>query len=135
MKREYTIAEVETVLSGLLSAYPEIPHEMVKNVAKIIEDLTASYSAMWYSVISLLDGGSPEAMKRKVFRSYPIIDRTKLVERLMERGVLSGQVSNSSEPGQCCDMGCLASTLQHDPMREVLPKPAIGTQTFATRHA
>jgi 4-hydroxybutyryl-CoA dehydratase/vinylacetyl-CoA-Delta-isomerase len=107
-------------LSALLSTRPDIPHEKRVNVARFVEDLTASRSAAWYSVISLHDGGSPEAMKREIFRSYPIADKTKLVERLMERGVLSGQVSDSSEPGQCCDMGCVDSTLQRGPKREAV---------------
>jgi 4-hydroxybutyryl-CoA dehydratase/vinylacetyl-CoA-Delta-isomerase len=107
-------------LSALLSTRPDIPHEKRVNVARFVEDLTASRSTAWYSVISLHDGGSPEAMKREIFRSYPIADKTKLVERLMERGVLSGQVSDSSEPGQCCDMGCVDSTLQRGPKREAV---------------
>ncbi len=107
-------------LVTLLNARPDISYEKRANVARFVEDLTASYSAAWYSVISLHGGGSPEAMKREIFRSYPIADKAKLVERLMERGVLAGQLSDSSEPGQCCDMGCVDSTLQRSPKREAL---------------
>ncbi len=107
-------------LKALLSGRPDIPHEKRANVARFIEDLTASYSAAWYSVISLHGGGSPEAMKREIFRSYPIAEKEKLVERLIDRGVVAGQVSESSEPGQCCDNGCAESTLELALKREVL---------------
>ena len=55
-------------------------------VARFIEDLTASHQGGWYSVISLHGGGSPEAMKREIWRNYPVMDRVDLVERLLDRG-------------------------------------------------
>jgi 4-hydroxybutyryl-CoA dehydratase / vinylacetyl-CoA-Delta-isomerase len=43
-----------------------------------MEDLTASYSGGWYSLISLHGGGSPEAMKREIFRRYPLEEKAAL---------------------------------------------------------
>ena len=58
-------------------------------VARLIEDLTVSHQAGWYSVISLHGGGSPEAMKREIWRNYPVGERNALVEDLLDRGVLA----------------------------------------------
>jgi hypothetical protein len=52
------------------------------------KDLTASYQGGWYSLISLHGGGSPEAMKREIWRNYPVMDNVELVERLLDRGVV-----------------------------------------------
>ena len=75
-------------------------------VSRFIEDLTASDAAGWMSVISLHGGGSPEAMKREIYRRYPVPERKALVSRLIERGVASEAPSGSPEPGQCCEDGC-----------------------------
>jgi 4-hydroxybutyryl-CoA dehydratase / vinylacetyl-CoA-Delta-isomerase len=89
-------------------------------VARLVEDLTASYAGSWYSVISLHGGGSPEAMKREIWRNYPVGDKVDLVERLLDRGV-AGEAAVpegaglpsirrrvSRQPGRCCDAGCEA---------------------------
>ena len=75
-------------------------------MSRFIEDLTASDAAGWMSVISLHGGGSPEAMKREIYRRYPIYERKELVTRLMARGVLADAPAQSAEPGQCCEEGC-----------------------------
>lgn len=97
-------------LSEVLQANPDIPYDKRIQVARFIEDLTASYQAGWYSVISLHGGGSPAAMKKEIYRNYPIGDKVKLVERLLERNVLASSHTNgvaiSNQPGSCCDMGC-----------------------------
>jgi len=97
-------------LSELLSTRSDIPYQKRIEVARFIEDLTASYQAGWYSVISLHGGGSPEAMKRAIWRHYPIADQTALVERLLERGLLSDETGPKlrRQPGRCCAMGCQA---------------------------
>jgi len=97
-------------LSEVLQANPDVPYDKRIQVARFIEDLTASYQAGWYSVISLHGGGSPAAMKKEIYRNYPIGDKVKLVERLLERNVLASSHTDgkatSGQPGSCCDMGC-----------------------------
>jgi 4-hydroxybutyryl-CoA dehydratase/vinylacetyl-CoA-Delta-isomerase len=75
-------------------------------VARLMEDLTASYTGGWMSVISLHGGGSPEAMKREIWRNYPVEDKAALVEQLLDRGVLDEGQRVSSQPGRCCAAGC-----------------------------
>ncbi len=72
-----------------------------------LEDLTASDSAGWYSIISLHGGGSPEAMEREIWRQYPLEDKVALVEGLLERGV-AGDIARprAGQPGRCCITGC-----------------------------
>ena len=81
-------------------------------VSRFIEDLTASSTGGWYSVISLHGGGSPQAMKREIYRRYPIEERRALVERLLDRGVAetgsTGAPERQRQPGQCCATGCQA---------------------------
>jgi 4-hydroxybutyryl-CoA dehydratase/vinylacetyl-CoA-Delta-isomerase len=79
-------------------------------VARFLGDISASSTGGWYSVISLHGGGSPQAMKREIFRHYPIEERRALVERLLDRGVVetgsSGAPNRQKQPGQCCAAGC-----------------------------
>ena len=98
-------------LDTLLTASPDVPPERRAVVARLLEDLTASHSGAWYSVISVHGGGSPEAMKREIYRQYPVGEKTEFVERLIERGVHADSRSDSREPGQCCDTGCAPPTL------------------------
>jgi 4-hydroxybutyryl-CoA dehydratase/vinylacetyl-CoA-Delta-isomerase len=81
-------------------------------VARFIEDLTASYQGGWYSLISLHGGGSPAAMKREIWRNYPLGNKVDLVERLLDRGVLASSneraITRNRQPGRCCDQGCSA---------------------------
>ena len=98
--------ETRAILADVLRGRADIPYGKRAQVARFIEDLTASDAAGWMSLISLHGGGSPAAMKAEIFRRYPIDDRKKLVARLLERGVLATQPAPSKEPGQCCDEGC-----------------------------
>ncbi len=96
-------------LAKALTANPAVPYQKRMDVARLLEDLTASGEAGWYSVISLHGGGSPEAMKREIWRNYPIQDRRELVERLLDRGVVAdaaGAPSRNRQPGRCCVEGC-----------------------------
>jgi 4-hydroxybutyryl-CoA dehydratase/vinylacetyl-CoA-Delta-isomerase len=98
-------------LSELLAGRSDIPYEKRIEVARFIEDLTASYQGGWYSVISLHGGGSPEAMKREIWRQYPVADQVALVERLLDRNILadpSRPMSRRRQPGRCCALGCEA---------------------------
>jgi 4-hydroxybutyryl-CoA dehydratase/vinylacetyl-CoA-Delta-isomerase len=104
--------ETEASLSAVLAGRPDIPAEQRLEVSRLIEDLTASNQGGWYSMISLHGGGSPEAMKREIWRNYPVGEKTELVERLLDRGVLDEGQKVSRQPGRCCPTGC------------ELPKPA-----------
>jgi 4-hydroxybutyryl-CoA dehydratase/vinylacetyl-CoA-Delta-isomerase len=87
---------------------PDIPADQRAEVARFIEDLTVSHEAGWYSVISLHGGGSPEAMKREIWRNYPIMEKVELVESLLDRGVLDVGRRVSKQPGRFCATGCQA---------------------------
>jgi len=94
-------------LAAVLAGRPDVPAAQRLEVARLLEDLTASYSAGWYSVISLHGGGSPEAMKREIWRQYPVADKVALVEGLLERGVAAeGARPRDRQPGRCCVTGC-----------------------------
>jgi len=96
-------------LAEVLRAHPAVPYDKRIEVARFIEDLTASYQGGWYSVISLHGGGSPAAMKQEIWRQYPVGDKVALVERLLDRGVLHDEtraITRNRQPGRCCDLGC-----------------------------
>ena len=85
------------------------PYDKRIEAARFLEDLTASYQGGWYSLISLHGGGSPEAMKKEIWRNYPVGNKVDLVERLLERGVLASPgraIASNRQPGKCCDTGC-----------------------------
>lgn len=101
--------ETEAKLSDVLRANPDIPYEKRIETARFIEDLTASYQGGWYSVISLHGGGSPEAMKREIYRNYPVGSKVELVERLLDRGLSDDPnraITQNTQPGKCCSQGC-----------------------------
>lgn len=109
-------------LSEVLAARSDIPYEKRIEVARFVEDLTASYQAGWYSVISLHGGGSPEAMKMEIWRNYPLGNKVDLVERLLERGILTDEtrkITRNRQPGRCCDAGCQVPAA---PQMVALPK-------------
>ena len=96
-------------LAEVLRANPDVPYEKRIEVARFMEDLTASYQAGWYSVISLHGGGSPAAMKQEIWRNYPVGDKVALVERLLDRGLVDDParpITRTRQPGRCCDSGC-----------------------------
>ncbi|MGB0551940.1 MAG: 4-hydroxyphenylacetate 3-hydroxylase family protein [Alphaproteobacteria bacterium] len=94
-------------LSTMLQARADIPHGHRAEVARFMEDLTASKTGSWMSVISLHGGGSPAAMKREIYRYYPIEERVQLVEKLLDRDVLAEDGKRvSKQPGRCCPVGC-----------------------------
>lgn len=98
-------------LADVLRANPAVPYAQRIQTARFLEDLTASYQAGWYSVISLHGGGSPAAMKQEIWRHYPVGNKVELVERLLDRGVVhdpSRPITRNRQPGRCCDMGCSA---------------------------
>jgi 4-hydroxybutyryl-CoA dehydratase/vinylacetyl-CoA-Delta-isomerase len=111
-------------LSEVLTARSDIPYGKRIEVARFLEDLTASYQAGWYSVISLHGGGSPDAMKTEIYRHYPIGSKVDLVERLLDRGVLAEAtraITRNRQPGRCCVTGCQMTPL---PSAIAVPLPA-----------
>jgi 4-hydroxybutyryl-CoA dehydratase/vinylacetyl-CoA-Delta-isomerase len=98
--------ETQASLSAVLGGRPDIPMEQRMEVSRLIEDLTISHQGGWYSVISLHGGGSPEAMKREIWRNYPVMEKVALVEDLLGRGVLDEGQRVSKQPGRCCVTGC-----------------------------
>jgi 4-hydroxybutyryl-CoA dehydratase/vinylacetyl-CoA-Delta-isomerase len=112
-------------LSEVLTARSDIPYEKRIEVARLVEDLTASYQAGWYSVISLHGGGSPDAMKLEIYRNYPLGNKVDLVERLLDRGVLADatrSITRNRQPGRCCVAGCQMAALPAE-QAVALPKP------------
>lgn len=100
--------ETAASLSAVLTGRADIPYAQRAEIARLIEDLTVSKEAGWYSVISLHGGGSPEAMKREIWRNYPVMEKVALVESLLDRGVLADGSRVSKQPGRCCVTGCEA---------------------------
>ena len=98
--------ETSGSLLELLGGREDIPAEHRREIARLVEDLTCSKEAGWYSVISLHGGGSPEAMKREIWRNYPTYEKKELVGRLLDRSILDTGKKVSKQPGQCCDKGC-----------------------------
>ncbi|MGF7160179.1 4-hydroxybutyryl-CoA dehydratase/vinylacetyl-CoA-Delta-isomerase [Rhodoligotrophos appendicifer] len=98
--------ETEASLSAVLGGRPDIPAAHRLEVSRLLEDLTVSHQAGWYSVISLHGGGSPEAMKREIWRNYPMGEKVALVEDLLDRGILDEGRRISKQPGRCCATGC-----------------------------
>ena len=93
-------------LSAVLAGRPDVPAEQRAEVARFVEDLTVSHQGGWYSLISLHGGGSPEAMKREIWRNYPVGEKVELVERLLDRGIADEGRRVSKQPGRCCATGC-----------------------------
>jgi 4-hydroxybutyryl-CoA dehydratase / vinylacetyl-CoA-Delta-isomerase len=98
-------------LAAVLAGRPDVPAAQRMEVARFVEDLTASHQGGWYSLISLHGGGSPEAMKREIWRHYPVVEKVELVERLMDRGVVDEGRRVSKQPGRCCAAGCEVPSL------------------------
>lgn len=98
--------ETAASLAAVLGGRADIPAGHRIAVARLIEDLTASHQGSWYSVISLHGGGSPEAMKREIWRNYPLPERQEAIAQLLERGLIEREGRPVPQPGKCCALGC-----------------------------
>lgn len=100
--------ETAANLSEVLQGNPNIPTSQRLQTVRLLDDLTASHQAGWYSVMSLHGGGSPEAMKREIWRNYPIAEKQEIVQQLMERDLLERTDGKDPDrqPGRCCPVGC-----------------------------
>lgn len=98
-------------LAEIFRGSDDVSYEHRAEVARFIEDITASETGGWYSVISLHGGGSPAAMEMEILRNYPVRDRSELVQQLLDRGVMDiGQgPARDTQPGRCCAPGCSGS--------------------------
>lgn len=103
--------DTQPSLAAVLGGRPDIPAEQRAEVSRFIEDLTISHQGGWYSAISIHGGGSPEAMKREIWRNYPVMEKVELVERLLDRGVLDEGQRVGKQPGRCCATGCEVPSL------------------------
>jgi len=98
--------ETSATLDAVLGGRDDIPAQQRLAVSRLVEDLTVSHQGGWYSVISLHGGGSPEAMKREIWRNYPVAEKVELVEQLLDRGLAADGTRPSKQPGRCCPTGC-----------------------------
>jgi len=69
-------------LARYLQGREDIPADYRLSVARLLEDITASYQGGWYSVISISGGGSPEATRLEIMRKYDIDERKSLAEKI-----------------------------------------------------
>ena len=93
----------------MLRANPDVPYDKRIEVARFIEDLTASLPGR------LVFGDQP-ARRRLAggdeagdLAQLPVGSKVELVERLLERGVLHDEtraITRNRQPGRCCDTGC-----------------------------
>lgn len=102
--------ETAASLTAVLGGRADIPADKRMDIARLIGDLSVSDQAGWMSVISLHGGGSPEAMKREIWRNYPIQEKKELIDTLLDRGVLDTGERVSKQPGRCCAQGCETPT-------------------------
>ena len=101
-----TGAEYRGDMLATLAGHPAVPTGHRPEVRPPDGGPDRQGPAGWMSVISLHGGGSPEAMRREVYRYYPLEDRRALALRLLDRGILdTGQIP-SKQPGRCCPLGC-----------------------------
>jgi 4-hydroxybutyryl-CoA dehydratase/vinylacetyl-CoA-Delta-isomerase len=115
--------ETRASLAAVLGGRADIPAERRAEVSRLIEDLTVSHQAGWYSLISLHGGGSPEAMKREIWRNYPVPEKIELVETLLDHGILEEGRRVSKQPGRCCVTGCEVPEIERPSPSETI-KPA-----------
>jgi 4-hydroxybutyryl-CoA dehydratase/vinylacetyl-CoA-Delta-isomerase len=96
-------------LAEVLRANPDVPYDKRIEVARFIEDLTASYQGGWYSVISLHGGGSPAAMKQEIWRTTRWAARSNWSKGCSTAACCTMNarpISRNRQPGRCCDAGC-----------------------------
>jgi len=76
------IPNIGEKLSQYLQGSEDISADYRISIARLLEDITASYQGGWYSAISISGGGSPEATRMEIVRKYDIEERKSLVERI-----------------------------------------------------
>ncbi|HEY7535031.1 MAG TPA: 4-hydroxyphenylacetate 3-hydroxylase N-terminal domain-containing protein [Thermodesulfobacteriota bacterium] len=76
------VPDVKERLSRYLKGRDDISADHRLKIARLLEDITASYQGGWYSMISIHGGGSPEAGRIEIMRKYDLEERKSLVERI-----------------------------------------------------
>lgn len=76
------LPSVKERLDRYLQGREDIPADYRISVARLLEDITASYQGGWYSAISISGGGSPEATRLEIMRKYDIDERKSLIEKI-----------------------------------------------------
>jgi 4-hydroxybutyryl-CoA dehydratase/vinylacetyl-CoA-Delta-isomerase len=76
------IPNVKDRLSKYLQGREDIPTDHRLKIARLLEDITASYQGGWYSIISIHGGGSPEAGRLEIMRKYDLEERKSLIEKM-----------------------------------------------------
>ena len=77
------VPDVKTRLQEYLKGKESVPVDYRLKVARLLEDITASYQGGWYSVISIVGGGPPEAEKIEIMRKYDLEERMSHVEKII----------------------------------------------------
>ena len=77
------IPDVKARLSEYLIGKENIPADYRLRVARLLEDITASYQGGWYSVISIVGGGPPEAERIEIMRKYDLEERMSHIEKII----------------------------------------------------
>ncbi len=70
------------LIAKYLVGRPGVTAEERIDMARLLQDLTASGEAGWYAVISAHGGGSPEALRMSAVRNYDLSERQALARRL-----------------------------------------------------
>ncbi|NIP39608.1 MAG: 4-hydroxyphenylacetate 3-hydroxylase [Candidatus Dadabacteria bacterium] len=76
------IPHIGKKLSSYLTANDSIPSEKRLKMARLLEDITASYQGGWYSIIGIHGGGSPEAQRIEMMRKYDFDERKSLAAKI-----------------------------------------------------
>jgi 4-hydroxybutyryl-CoA dehydratase/vinylacetyl-CoA-Delta-isomerase len=76
------VPDIKTRLTEYLKGKENVPADHRLKVARLLEDITASYQGGWYSVISIVGGGPPEAEKIEIMRKYDLEERMSHVEKI-----------------------------------------------------
>lgn len=77
--------DVKDKLTEYLQGREDIPTDHRLKIARLLEDITASYQGGWYSTISIVGGGPPEAQKMEIVRKYDLDERKSLVDKILNR--------------------------------------------------
>jgi len=77
--------DLKDKLTDYLQGREDIPTDHRLKIARLLEDITASYQGGWYSTISIVGGGPPEAQKMEIVRKYDIEERKSLVQMIIQQ--------------------------------------------------